>query len=90
MKFNRKDYQESIVDLRTEAEGSIPRDEPVFLLRAKDKVARLMVARYAREAQAAGASPEMVGSAMMQAQAMQDWADKHGSKTPDLPEDSSD
>lgn len=42
MKFTREDYNRRIVDL----ENRIPKNEPVFLLRAQDKFASLTLKKY--------------------------------------------
>lgn len=42
MKFSREDYNKRIIDLA----GLIPKDEPVFLLRAQDKFSSLTLKKY--------------------------------------------
>ena len=60
-------------------------DEPVFLLRAKDKCAPQAVRDWANAANAAGASPNIVQAAFSQARAMDEWQEKHGNQVPDIP-----
>lgn len=67
----------------SEGAGGIPKDEPVFLLRAKDKVASMVVGYWAIQAANAGASPEMVRAAINHAELMARWPIKH---VPDMPE----
>lgn len=80
MKHARPDYS-SIQD----PTGRIPVDEPVFLLRAKDKTAPGVVDIWATLAEQMGAGPEIVAMARSHAEAMRAWQSKHGAKTPDLP-----
>lgn len=63
--------------------GLIPEDEPVFLLRGRDRVAHLAVLFWAVQAEASGASPAITEKARAQAEAMKAWA----WKLPDLPGD---
>ncbi len=81
MKHARSDY-----DRIQDPAGLIPDDEPVFLLRAQDKLAPGIVAKWASDARAAGASEEIVGAAFRHARAMQIWQNEHGMKIPDMPE----
>lgn len=88
MKFSRLDYQESIIDLRTEngLPGGIPADEPVFILRARDPAGAAAIISWVFEARRRGASEKIIASAMDQGQAMQRYAVEHGGfKTPTLP-----
>jgi hypothetical protein len=62
----------------------IPEDEPVFLLRGKDKTAPDTVETWANLAEEAGASPNIINAARKQAQAMRDWQAKHGNQIPDM------
>jgi hypothetical protein len=66
-------------------EHKIPEDEPVFLLRAQDAIAPSVVEIWSVAAHKAGASPEIVNAAYIQAHNMREWQKKHGSKIPDLP-----
>lgn len=68
--------------------GVIPADEPVFLIRGKDKVGPAAVREWAKHATAAGASLMIVDSALRQAEAMEEWQAKHGSQVPDMPDGS--
>ena len=77
MKHAREDYSRI-----QDPAGLIPDDEPVFLLRAQDKLAADIVAVYAEAAEANGASPELVRLCREQAARMRAW---HTKKTPDLP-----
>lgn len=60
-------------------------DEPVFLVRAQDTAAPAAVRAWAERAKARGASPEIVGAALVLAAMMVDWQELRGSKVPDLP-----
>lgn len=66
-----------------EKNGGIPKNEPVFLLRAKDKVASMVVGYWAIKAANAGASPKMVKAAINHAELMARWPIK---QVPDMPE----
>jgi hypothetical protein len=59
----------------------IPDDEPVFLLRAQDKLAWHIVKIYAWVAELAGASEELVRIVREHAEKMKKWPVK---KVPDL------
>lgn len=76
----REDYNGRIVDL----EKKIPEDEPVFLLRAQDKVAPMVVELWAACAEAAGADVEIVRLSRLQAVRMRAWQVDHTSKVADL------
>lgn len=78
----RKDY-----DRIQDPEGKIPADEPVFLLRAQDKVAPETVYLWAVAAKKAGADEEIVEHAFDHADLMLDWQKKHGCKVPDMPKE---
>jgi hypothetical protein len=60
----------------------IPRDEPVFLIRAQDAVSGDAVRAWADLAEAKGAAPEILQRARAHAALMDAWPTK---KTPDLP-----
>lgn len=81
MRHARDDY-----DRIQDPAGLIPDDEPVFLLRAQDKLAWPLVHRYATLLQAAGGAPEMVKAANRHAIKMRRWLPK---KLPDMPKPSS-
>lgn len=71
---------------RTGYPETIPADEPVFVIRAKDRLAPGILRFYATEAARAGASVELQDSVLKHAEAMERYQEKHGSKLPDLPE----
>lgn len=77
MKHSRKDY-----DRIQDPSGKIPADEPVFLLRAQDEVAWIVVLDWAVIAETRGVSPELVKQARDQAEKMRVWSKK---KLPDMP-----
>jgi hypothetical protein len=79
MKHARPDYNRI-----QDPHNIIPEDEPVFLIRGKDKVAPFAVDAWADIAEAAGARPNIVNAARRQAQAMRDWQAEHGNQTPDM------
>jgi len=57
--------------------------EPIFVLRAKDKLAATIVEDWAIEADRAGVNRDKVAGATKQAEAFRDWRLKHGAKVPD-------
>lgn len=66
--------------------GLIPADEPVFLLRGKDRAAPGTVRFWADAALALGADGELTSLAYDQAAAMEAWQAEHGGgQVPDLP-----
>ena len=65
----------------------IPEDEPVFLIRAQDKVAPAALEFYADLAAGHGASQQVINSVVTHAQAMRAWQRENGSKVPDMPVD---
>jgi hypothetical protein len=65
--------------------GKIPADEPVFLIRAQDRVGPAAVAEWARLAADAGAGPDIIQKAFAHVSLMMAWQRKHGCKVPDLP-----
>lgn len=77
----RKDYQGRIQD----SANLIPEDEPVFLIRAQDKLAPDIVEVWATGAEEEGAAPNIVEAARGHAEAMREWQEEHGSKIPDMP-----
>lgn len=80
MKFGRDDYNRRIVDL----ENKIPEDEPVFLLRAQDKLSPRLLLMWATELRLKGGDPNMAREAEDHAQAMIQWQNEHKCKTPDM------
>jgi hypothetical protein len=93
VKHARPDYQKRFgkdpaVDDPTLLEpgsSAIGYDEPVFLLRAKDKLAPHNLLDYAARAEESGVDSAVVKAARDQARAMQDWQEKNGCKLPDVP-----
>lgn len=83
MKHARSDYN-AIQDQRPDG---IPVDEPVFLLRAKDKLAPEAVREWAARLHHRGGDPAMVAAALRQADEMERYAHEHygGGKVPDAP-----
>lgn len=81
MRHARADYNRF-----QDPEGLIPEDEPVFLIRGKDKAGPEAVRAWATLAALAGADPEIVERARRWAVTMEEWQDQHGSQVPDLPE----
>jgi hypothetical protein len=69
VKHARDDYDRRIVDL----EEKIPADEPVFILRAQDKVAAETVRIWANLNEDAGGDPELSRLARNHAIAMDAW-----------------
>ena len=65
--------------------GKIGADEPVFLLRSKDKFAPATVRVWAELVDASG-DHELSFQVRMFADEMEHWQRKNGSKTPDSPE----
>ena len=80
MKHARDDYA-AIQDPR----GLIPEDEPVFLLRAQDVCAPIIVMQWAFEAERHGVSRLMIEAAKKQAKLMGKWQQQRMVKIPDLP-----
>jgi hypothetical protein len=77
----RRDYQRRIQD----SENKIGKDEPVFLLRAKDKFAPAIVRIWAGFVLASG--DKSLGEYIMGwSEVMEDWQARNGCKCPDLPE----
>lgn len=65
----------------------IPEDEPVFLIRAMDKVGPAIVNRWASLAEQNGADPALVARVREFAIEMKAYADAHGGgEIPDTPE----
>ncbi len=76
----RKDY-----DRIQDPAGLIGEDEPVFLIRAKDRSAPHVVRAWAAFASFLGAEEEIIASAEAQAARMLRWQEEHGSQVPDIP-----
>lgn len=77
----RNDY-----DHIQDASGKIGDNEPVFLLRAKDKCAPEAVEAWAAIAEAEGADAFIVATARQHAKTMRQWQDDTGiAKVPDMP-----
>lgn len=66
-------------------EGKIPEDEPVFLIRAQDVLARSVLGFYVEAAKAIDAQPELIQLVKEHAVRMAIWQEEHGYKYPDLP-----
>ena len=79
MKHFREDYNRIQDPL-----GLIPENEPVFLLRAQDKLAPELLLRWAAKLRLAGGSPEMAAMVEAGAQEMIAWQANMTSKLPDL------
>lgn len=80
MKHAREDYNRI-----QDPAGKIAEDEPVFILRAKDKFAPNALRHWADQlAWEVGEDNPLVKMAKTQADAMEVWASMNGSKTPDL------
>ncbi len=82
MRHARKDY-----DRIQDPENKIPEDEPVFLLRAQDKVAPMVVEIWSLAAELSGASEDIVEAAFEHADLMRVWQSKNPTKVkvPDMP-----
>ena len=97
MRHGRSDYQERIQD----SANIIPAEEPVFLLRAQDKLAPEMVKhysmvcrefawaiRYGREQGTEEQAIELIQTAdrtLYHARLMEQWQAAHGAKLPTAP-----
>ncbi|MFL6864079.1 MAG: hypothetical protein ACJ8DZ_13880 [Allosphingosinicella sp.] len=75
----RADYNGRIID----TEGRIPADEPVLLIRGKDAVAPDAARAYAALAKAMGAPACVVQRVSDQADAMEAYQRRVGSRMPD-------
>lgn len=58
-------------------------DEPLFILRAQDALAPLLVRQWVERAVIAGVPEEKVHEALQLADRMEDWARENGKKVPD-------
>lgn len=85
MKFGRKDYDNRIID----KDNRIPEDEPVFLLRANDRLSPKLLLMWAMELRLLGGDPAMAENAENHAQKMIQWQKDHNCKTPDMYQDAS-
>lgn len=82
MRHAREDYNA----IQDDPRGSlIPEDEPVFLIRAKDKTGPEAVRAWHGLAKIAGAPEDILNVALDQACRMEAWQFEHGSKIPDMP-----
>lgn len=80
MKHAREDY-----DRIQDPENKIPKDEPVFLIRAQDVTAPDVVRYWAMQAKYKGAKESIVLAARTQADHMVEWQREHNMKIPDMP-----
>jgi len=80
MKHARADYSRI-----QDPEGKIPKDEPVFLIRAQDVTGPDVVRYWAMKARQAGAAKNIVEAAEAHVAAMIEWQRQHGMKIPDMP-----
>lgn len=91
MKHARKDYDRiqdpALGDPTLLGTGCTPigADEPVFLLRAHDRLAPHNLFDYAARAEDSGCDRVLVETVRNHARAMLAWQEKHGFKEPDLP-----
>jgi hypothetical protein len=77
----REDY-----DRIQDPEGSIPDDEPVFLIRSKDVVGALAVLEWARLNDQYGGRPEMSAAARAHADRMREWQANNATHFADAPD----
>jgi hypothetical protein len=80
MKHAREDYNRI-----QDPAGLIPDDEPVFLLRAKDKTAPNIVREWARQHRQNGGAWDVCENAIGQAARMEAWQLEHGAQLADVP-----
>jgi hypothetical protein len=66
-----------------EQEGSVPAEEPTFVLRAQDSIAPEIVREWAFRAARDGAPREKIVAARKIADDMEDWQLEHHRKVPD-------
>lgn len=81
--FSGKDLDRCRMEFEAAMAETIPANEPVFLLRAKDKVAHLAVRAWAHQHQLNGGADNVFARAMEHAQRMEAWPVK---KSADMPE----
>lgn len=79
----RKDYQRFQDPLNSREKG-IPKDEPVFLLRAQDKLFVPILVIYRMMAKMAGCSAEMLQTISAHIELAKFYNIKHPVKTPDI------
>ena len=82
MKHPREDY-----NCIQDHSGKIAEDEPVFLLRAKDKIAPTIVRAWAKHLKANGGDWRTANRAMEWADEMEKWQKENESKMPDTPKE---
>ena len=84
MRHSRPDY-----DRIQDPTGKIGADEPVFLIRAKDRTAPAALRAYAAFAEDLGASHRLTGAVQRWAEEMERWQEAHPTETkvPDLPKE---
>ena len=80
MKHAREDYNRI-----QDPAGLIGEDEPVFLLRAKDKTAPNIVRKWAMKQVNQGSEDPCIEVALKWADVMEEWQKKNGCKLADLP-----
>ena len=80
MKHAREDYNRI-----QDPAGLIGEDEPVFLLRAKDKTAPNIVRKWAMEQVNQGSEYACIEVALKWADIMEEWQKENGCKLADLP-----
>ena len=79
MKHSREDYNRI-----QDPKGIIPEDEPVFLLRAQDEMAPVVVWMWAELYEQTGGDKELIELAKISACNMIKWQVLYGRKTADL------
>jgi hypothetical protein len=62
--------------------GTIGEDEPVFILRAQDKLTPYIIATYAAMASLSGSPPEFVDNLEIAMDDMILWQEENGSRVP--------
>lgn len=67
--------------------GKIAANEPVFLLRAKDKLAPELMHYWARRLSEEGGDTRMAAMVHKHAELAKEWQKKNGCKLPDLPKE---
>jgi hypothetical protein len=80
VKHARSDY-----DRIQDPDGLIPDDEPVFLIRAQDRTAPVVLQRWANLN--ADLAPDLAAAVRRHAELMIEWQLEHGSKVADAPAD---
>ena len=82
MKHARSDYNRI-----QDPAGIIPADEPVFLVRARDKVAPNIVREWAKQNYQSGGDLVLSEAARHWAEEMERWQHEHGFRLADVPTD---